>query len=37
MTKILLTADKLPSEKKDEHSDGATGGQEEEKQEEDCK
>lgn len=33
----MLTADKPPSEKTDEHSDGATGGQEEDKQEEDCK
>ena len=38
LTNILLTADIPPSDKTDEQcSDGATGGQEEDKQEEDCK
>ena len=36
-TNILSTSDKPPIEKKNEHSAGATGGQEEDEQEDDCK
>ena len=36
-TNILLTSDKSPIEEKNEHSAAATGGQEEDKQEDDCK